>query len=189
MSIASDIYIDPSEQPPISTNPFAAPKMPYDVLQYVLNEFLTPADRFNFNRVLEPQERVYKRFPKDYSIRHQLIVSKSLWNSIANRVNTNTDNVFDSIGDSDLKDNMYKATHSLITLLHFFKEPSNQLTIRFIEGRKRSFLNNIDMYAEQHSDIPGMNINVLEHIIKQTRETCASIVSIPFERDVPTRRF
>ena len=100
----------------------------------------------------------------------------------------NTDNGFDSIGSSDLKENMYKATHSLITLFHFFKEPSNQLTIRFIEGRKRSFLNNIDMYAEQHSEvysIPGMNIHVLEHIIKQARETCASIVSIPFERHVP----
>jgi hypothetical protein len=44
--------------------------VPHDVTQWVLNPFLEPEDRANFNAVLEPTERVYKRLPTDFAIKH-----------------------------------------------------------------------------------------------------------------------
>jgi len=44
----------------------------HDILQYVLNPFLTADDRFNLNAVLEPTERIFKRFPTDFAIKHSL---------------------------------------------------------------------------------------------------------------------
>ena len=44
--------------------------VPYDVLQWELSPFLNSGDRANFNAVLDPTERVHKRFPKDFAEKH-----------------------------------------------------------------------------------------------------------------------
>ena len=46
--------------------------VPHDVTQWVLNPFLTAEDRANFNAVLEPTERIYKRLPVDFAIKHSV---------------------------------------------------------------------------------------------------------------------
>lgn len=46
--------------------------VPYDVTQWKISAFLTPQDRAAFNAVLEPTERIFKRFPKDFAIKHSL---------------------------------------------------------------------------------------------------------------------
>lgn len=57
----------------MSTNPTNVFNfIPHDVTQYVLNPYLTAEDRCNFNAVLEPTERVFKPFPKDFAIKHSL---------------------------------------------------------------------------------------------------------------------
>ena len=38
----------------------------------MINPYLTSEDRSNFNAILEPTERVSKRFPKDFAIKHSL---------------------------------------------------------------------------------------------------------------------
>lgn len=43
--------------------------VPHDVLQHVVSPFLDSGDRANFNAVLEPTERVYKKFPKNFSVK------------------------------------------------------------------------------------------------------------------------
>ena len=177
--MSCDLYIDPCEEPPVSTNPFA--HIPYDVLQYVLNGFLTSADRFNFNQVLEPQERIYKRFPKDYAIRHQVLVSKRLWNSITNRVNAN----IESEGD------LSKVMLSIISWFHYFKEPNNHLSIRFVEGQKQWFLNVMKRHIHSYYTEEFYNIFTVarqKYIERQAQLTCDIINSIPFERDVPTKK-
>jgi hypothetical protein len=46
--------------------------IPNDVLTHVINPFLSGEDRFNFNAVLEPTERLYKKFPTDFAIHHSI---------------------------------------------------------------------------------------------------------------------
>lgn len=47
--------------------------IPYDVLQWEINRFLTADDRASMNAVLEPTERIYKKFPADFAIKHSLV--------------------------------------------------------------------------------------------------------------------
>ena len=72
-----DIYLD--EEPEPSSNIFAY--VPYDILSKVLNTFLTASDRFNFNQVLEPQERLYKKFGKTEALQHELHILNELLHS------------------------------------------------------------------------------------------------------------
>lgn len=46
--------------------------IPQDVTQWKIAPFLTPEERADFNSVLEQPERVYKKFPKDFAIKHSL---------------------------------------------------------------------------------------------------------------------
>ena len=183
MSVASDIYISPEDESPVSSNPFAAPKMPYDVLMYVLNEFLTPADRFNFNQVLEPQERVYKRFPKDYSISHQICISRCRWNSVADIFNLHKEK---AISQNYRKKHSTKAILYMILLFHFFKEPNNQVLLRFVEGRKQDFMSNMKTFTkpDKFYEMSTMTPTKKEYLMKQAQITHDLIASIPFERDI-----
>ena len=49
--------------------------MPHDVIQWVISPFLTADDRAAFNTVLEPTERIYKKFPVGFAIQHALRVA------------------------------------------------------------------------------------------------------------------
>jgi len=44
--------------------------VPHDVLQWELSPFLNTYERATFNAVLDPTERVHKRFPKDFAEKH-----------------------------------------------------------------------------------------------------------------------
>lgn len=59
----------------------------HDVLQYVLNPFLTADDRFNFNAVIEPPERIAKKFPKNFAESHALRIAHERQTFHAKRLN------------------------------------------------------------------------------------------------------
>jgi hypothetical protein len=62
-------------------------KIPYDVLQWVLNKFLTNIDRASLNTVLQWQERIYRRFSKGFAENHALHASLAAQNSIVSKMN------------------------------------------------------------------------------------------------------
>ena len=46
--------------------------LPYDVTQWKISPFLEADERAAFNMVLEPTERVWRRLPRDFAIKHSL---------------------------------------------------------------------------------------------------------------------
>lgn len=66
--------------------------IPLDVLQYVINTFLTPEERGNFNAVLEPTERVFKKFPTNFAEKHALKIAYKAQMRHANLLNYLADN-------------------------------------------------------------------------------------------------
>ena len=62
-------------------------RLPQDVLQYVINPYLKHNDRLAFNLVLKPDERIYRKIPKDYAIVHEIETKKTLYESIMRRLN------------------------------------------------------------------------------------------------------
>jgi len=59
----------------------------HDVLQYALSPFLTADDRANFNAVLEPTERVAKKFPANFAERHAVRIAYGRQKFHAERLN------------------------------------------------------------------------------------------------------
>ena len=64
-------------------NPFYY--IPNDVLQTVLGPYLDIESMINFNRVVDHNDKVYRRFPEEYAIKHQLLVSSAKYTSMLNR--------------------------------------------------------------------------------------------------------
>jgi hypothetical protein len=71
-------------------NPFD--KVPLDVLQWVLAPFLDQFTMIALNQVTDPRERIYRRFPKDYAIKHHLTVIKNKWRTMMTSMENKTHN-------------------------------------------------------------------------------------------------
>jgi len=86
--------------------------IPNDVLKYVINPFLSGEDRFNFNAVLEPTERLYKKFPTDFAIHHSIRTFAPMQRAHSRAVQkalselediSDRGVIFEKIGDDELK--------------------------------------------------------------------------------------
>ena len=71
-------------------NPFD--KVPLDVLQWVLGPFLDQSSMIALNQVTDPCERIYRRFPKNYAIKHHISVLKDKWKPIMESLEYKTRN-------------------------------------------------------------------------------------------------
>jgi len=65
--------------------------VPHVLLQYEINPYLTGIDRANWNAVLEPTERVHKKLPADFAIKHALYVAYNAQKRHANIINSLTE--------------------------------------------------------------------------------------------------
>ena len=74
----------------------------HDVLQYVLNPFLTADDRANFNAVVEPPERIAKKFPKNFAESHALRMAHKRQSLLAKRLNDIGREIDESSGENIL---------------------------------------------------------------------------------------
>jgi hypothetical protein len=66
-------------------NPFD--RVPLDILQNVLGPFLNQETMIALNQVTDPRERIYRKFPKDYAIKHHIRVLILKWKSIMLKIN------------------------------------------------------------------------------------------------------
>ena len=49
--------------------------LPQDILQWEINKWLTAGDRVSFNMVLQADERVYKKFDRNFAEKHSLAIA------------------------------------------------------------------------------------------------------------------
>lgn len=56
--------------------------VPYDVLQKVLAPYFDTESLVNFNRVVQQRDRVSRKFPKDYAIKHHMRINTIKWNDM-----------------------------------------------------------------------------------------------------------
>jgi hypothetical protein len=172
----ADLYVDPKDEPPISKNIFA--KVPYDVLQHVLSPLLTPLDRANFNEVLEPTERIYKRFPKDYSLKHHLLMLRDRRNAIVKKLK------FFIEGPLSERKYVKAAFEQFHKLLRFIREPRNRVVFRHVPNLKTKTIEMLWHYCDEdiplHVHSPSEQCSV--KFIKELIDTIEIVESVPFER-------
>lgn len=179
----ADLYIDPSEEPAVSENPFA--KVPHMVLLKVLNPFLSPLDRASFNRTLEWQERVYKPLPTDYALKHHLRILL-----LKNRLMVSELNRFLKI------DYNPKATQRVYELYgklcEFYQDPMTAPLFQYTEQAINDVLFNLGelaMHDDPFYEYAGMTASMATNLMHEANKTTRHVMKYTFERHIDLKDF
>lgn len=120
-------------------NPFV--EVPYDVLQKVLCPYLDMDSMINFNRVVDHRDRVYRRLPKDYAIRHQLRLSSIKWHKMFDK--------FETIDDRNMKCKiLYRVFKDII-------RPINRVFIWHNSKFRETYINKFYEFQDPSNDVYG----------------------------------
>lgn len=134
----------------MSTNIFNF--IPHDVTQWKINPFLCPEDRGNFNAVLEPTERVFKPFPKDFAIKHSL---KIFITAQRTRVPSITKAISDcqeliDIGETKADK---KTLRSIRQYVDFASSLQARLIFQYKAKAKQSALNDLNFFLDDEESV------------------------------------
>jgi hypothetical protein len=161
-------------------------RVPQDVLQHVINRFLDPVSRAQFNAVLKPDERVYKKMPTDFAIAFDIEVKRTKYESMAKRLRHLTSRL--DWGPSTFFDweNSHPALaeKTLKKMFAFFQAPSSAIIFAHKETLGPQMARMVGMWTEEDNELytymrdGGAELRALA---AQTREV---ILSRPFVRTV-----
>ena len=120
--------------------------LPQDMLQWEINRFLTHKDALNWNEVLKKDERVFKKFPKDYAIRHQIKRSYENYQEIAWKLQISLNRV--EVAGYLNEMHAPNSVKLLKKYFAFFKDPKNHVVLMYTQGLKGSFLQSISQWTD-----------------------------------------
>lgn len=178
----------PSEyDTPEAKMPLLFTRLPQDVLQHEINRFLDHVSRANFNAVLKPDERVYKKMPKDFAIAFDIEVKRAQYESMAKRLRHLTNRL--DWGPSPFFD--WERSHpalaekTLRKMFAFFQAPSTAIVFAHKEGLREQMARMVGEWTEDDNELyeeylPAWGAD-LKALAVQTR---AVILSRPFVRQV-----
>lgn len=159
--------------------------LPQDMLQWEINRFLDPLSRLQWNEVLKRDERVYKKLPPDYTIKHQIRISHQNYQVLAKSLQFSLGRVADGGWDHIHIPNSVKLLKKYFA---FFKDPMNHVVLMYIKGRKARFLENIGQWTELdmelYENLPETEVEALRD---EALETLCLVAGVPFVRDVPVK--
>jgi hypothetical protein len=104
--------------------------IPHAVIQWEISSFLLAQERAEFNAVLEPTERVYKKLPLGFAEKHALRAAYSNQASHANHINLCTDNIDD---DDSEKTREYarRGIEAIGRYASFFLKPASEPLFKY----------------------------------------------------------
>jgi hypothetical protein len=174
----ADLYIDPSEEPPVSENPFAT--IPHMVLLKALSPFLTPLDRTALNGALEWQERVHKPLPTDYALKHHL--------RILLRKNKRMVNELNRLLQIDDNPKATQRAYELYgKLCEFYQDPMTVPLFQYTEQAINDVLFNLGqlvMDDDPFYEYPGMTASMAMNLMHESNKTTMHVMKYTFERHV-----
>ena len=155
--------------------------LPQDMLQWEIARFLTHKDALAFNEVLRKDERVYKKLPADYAIKHQFKISHNSYHSIAPALLFSLSRIQDGWQEIHAP----KAVKLLKKLFAWFKDPKNHVVLMHTTGRKEGFLENIGQWTEGDLELyEHISSSKVDELRAEAREVLALISEVPFIRHV-----
>jgi len=163
--------------------------LPQDMLQYEIARFLTSAETLNFNEVLKNNERVYKKLPTDYALKHALITKRAQYEGIATRLASLLKRL--DWGASPYFDWEHSrpalAEKELKKMFAFFRDPVNSIIFMHLRNLKDKMArmvegwmdNDLELYSYMRDE--GRELRIL------AEETRDYITRVPFVRYVSTK--
>jgi len=158
-----------------SSNTFS--KLPYDT-KLLIAEFLP--NTHVFNDVLRRDERVYKKFPKDYALKHAIIAKRIHYETIATRLNQ-------LLGCLTLGPRIVRAQKDLKKLFTFFLDPSTAIIFTHQLSVKIQMAHMVEQWMEEDQELYDyMTDEETREMIALARKTRDYIKAIPNGRRVTT---
>ena len=154
--------------------------VPQMVTLKVINPFLTAEDRANFNAVLEPTERIYKKLPTDFAIKHGLktflTVQKTRIPSVTEAMRECQELIIMGITKAD------KTTlRSIRRYVQFISSLQARLIFQYKARAKQSALNDLHLFLNEEECVARF----IGPKLRQHIEDAISIVyHTDFVRDV-----
>jgi len=159
----------------MSTNIFSS--LPYDV-KLLINSFLPSS--LVFNTVLRRDELIYKKFPKDYALKHAIITKRIHYEAIATRLNQ-------LLGCLTLGPRIVRAQKDLKKLFTFFLDPSTAIIFTHQLSFKIQMARMVEQWMEDDQEIYCyMTHEETREMIALARKTRDYINAIPDGRRVTT---
>jgi hypothetical protein len=159
--------------------------IPNDVLQHVLNPFLEGNDRANFNTILEPTERLSKKFPSDFAIHHSIITFMPSQRRHALEVRKSIDTLEHLLLYDFYNPTFYytkkKALKALRQYVIFLYSVQGTIIIQYRQEAKERALNDLNYFIGDECPLEPYIKPKLREAIQDVIE---SIEDTPFLRNV-----
>ena len=149
-------------------------RLPQDMLQHEIARFLTHADVLAFNEVLKKDERVYKKLPADFALKHALRVLKQQHNSIVARYQ-----IYQDAADFPRLRRAAKA------MFRFCLTPRSDIVFMHQTGVREIMIRFLTPWVDEDSEVwEGASSARKEKLIGFARASLDVISSMPFVRQV-----
>ena len=152
--------------------------LPQDMLQHEINRFLDPLSRLHWNEVLKKDERVYKKLPVDFALKHELRVLKQQHNSIVQRYQ-----IYQRVDDFP------RLRRAASAMVRFCISPRSDIVFMHQTGVREIMISFLTPWVDEHSEVwEGASALRKEKLIGGARAALNVACSIPLVRQVPLKR-
>jgi len=156
-------------------------KLPQDILQHEITHFLDHRDSLSFNEVLRRNERVYKKLPADYALKHALKVKRIHYETITVRLNLLLDCL-----DWGREDEPALAATELKKVFNFLKDPVNAIIFMHLRGLKNKMIRMVEQWIDNNMELYTFMRDGGAELRALATETRDYITTIEFVRHVST---
>ena len=156
-------------------------KLPQDMLQWEVACFLDHRDILSFNEVVRKNERVYKKFPADYALKHALITKRLHYETIATRLNI----MLNYLNNWECR-RPAQAEKELKKIFAFLKDPLNAFIFMYLRQLKGMMTRMVECWIEEDQELYEYLSDGGRELRALATETRDYIATIPFVRHVQT---
>lgn len=110
--------------------------LPQDVVQWILGPYLDQESMIQFNKILSPDRRIYRKFKKGFQTTHYCLYMVDKWTSILKSVET-----------------LY-GKKRFLRLYNFFQDvikPENSIVLQTYPILKKTFLQKCEYYSKENN--------------------------------------
>jgi hypothetical protein len=157
----------------MSTNVFST--LPYDIKVHEIASFLKHCDIISFNEVLRRDERVYKKLPADFALKHALKTKRIHFETIVTRLNL----LLDWLDWGRAHEPMLAATE-LKKVFNFLKDPLNAIIFMHIRHLKEQMGRMVERWIDNNMELYSFLSDGGLELRALAIETRDYITSVPF---------
>jgi hypothetical protein len=155
------------------TNVFSG--LPWD-MKWEISTFLQRDESANFNEVLRRDERVYKKFEKDFALKHALRILREEHNSIMRRVQIYQD-----------ADDFKRLRRAAKRMLLFCLAPRSEIAFMYQRGVKEKLLLFLADWIDEDSEYwEGASAALKDRRLGFARAALSVVAETPFVRHIST---